>query len=158
MMWKIKPMARSRPNRNRILIALICSLFFSSASAQVSVEPGPGIPVTIQNEIPSLYESLSKFFPVGAAIRVADISGPHAELLKKHFNSITAENAMKWSSLERVEGQLDFTTADALVAFARANRIRVRGHNLVWHEQVPAWVFQSETGEELRASPESKSL
>lgn len=144
--------------RNRALAIVICSQLISAAWPQTSLENEATARVEIQTQIPSLRDSLSSYFPVGAAIRLADISGPSSELLKKHFNSITAENAMKWASLEPVEGQLDFTVADALVAFAQVNNMRVRGHNLVWHKQVPAWLFKDANGADLPPTAESKAL
>jgi endo-1,4-beta-xylanase len=144
--------------RNRALLVLICSHLISMVWPQASARTEETPQLKIQAQIPSLRESLSPYFLVGAAIRLADISGPHSELLKKHFNSITAENAMKWASLEPSPGQLDFTVADALVGFAKANGMRVRGHNLVWHKQVPAWVFENKDGTDLPPTAESKVL
>ncbi len=63
-------------------------------------------PPQIQTDIPSIFQTLSAFFPVGAAVDMTDISGPHAQLLTKHFDSITSGNDMKWSSVESSEGQL----------------------------------------------------
>ncbi|HEX4002954.1 MAG TPA: endo-1,4-beta-xylanase [Candidatus Acidoferrales bacterium] len=112
----------------------------------------------IQTDIPSLCQSLSADFPVGAAIWLGDISGPHSDLLKQHFNSITAENDMKWEYLEPGEGKFTFGVADALVAFARANHMLVRGHNLAWHEQNPKWLFEDANGKEMQPTPENKAL
>jgi endo-1,4-beta-xylanase len=47
---------------------------------------------------------------------------------------------MKWERVEPTWGAADYTAADQLVAFARANNQMVRGHTLVWHNQVPAWL------------------
>ena len=58
-------------------------------------------PPTIQTDIPSIYKTFADFFPVGAAVDSTDLSGPHAQLLTMHFNSITSENDMKWSSVEK---------------------------------------------------------
>jgi endo-1,4-beta-xylanase len=58
------------------------------------------------------------------------------------FSSITAENVMKWEVLEPERGRLDFTAADELVASARRNHQGVRGHTLLWHNQLPAWLTQ----------------
>src|SRR5260370_12657392 len=85
---------------------------------------------SIQNDIPSLYQTFAGYFPVGAAIWQGDIAGVHSELLKKHFNSITAENAMKWAVIQPIEGRFNFAPAHALVHFAKANHMRVRGHTL----------------------------
>ena len=101
---------------------------------------------------------LSPFFPVGAAVWSGDLSGEHAALLKKHFVSITPENAMKWQFLRPSEGVFDFTQADALAAFAAENHLRMRGHTLVWHQQNPAWLFKDATGRELEANPADKRL
>ena len=54
------------------------------------------------------------------------------------FNSVTAENAMKWGSLAPTVGAYDFTAADAIVDFAAERRARLRGHVLVWRDQQPA--------------------
>jgi endo-1,4-beta-xylanase len=56
------------------------------------------------------------------------------------FNSVTAENVMKWSEIEPTRGTLNFGPADQLVAFAKANGQSVRGHTLLWHNQLPTWL------------------
>jgi len=98
-------------------------------------------PPQIQTEIPSIFQTLSTFFPVGAAVDLTDISGPHAQLLTKHFNSITSGNDMKWSSVESAKGSYNFTNADSEVGLAQCANMRVRGHNLVWATgaQTPAY-------------------
>jgi endo-1,4-beta-xylanase len=105
-------------------------------------------PVEIQKDIPSIYQTLSQYFPVGAAVDSTDLSGPHAELLTKHFNSIVSGNDMKWDATEPQEGRFTFATADAEVSFAVAHGMKIRGHNLVWATgaQTPAWVFREADG------------
>ena len=105
-------------------------------------------PVQIQTDIPSISQTLEEFFPVGAEIDSSDLTGPHAQLLTKHFNSIVSGNDMKWDATEPQEGQFTFATADAEVAFAQAHSMLIRGHNLVWAsgQQVPAWVFREADG------------
>lgn len=56
------------------------------------------------------------------------------------FSSVTPENVMKWDTIEPQRGVYNWTQADQLVAFAKANKQVVRGHTLVWHSQLPAWV------------------
>lgn len=100
--------------------------------------PGPPPPV-------SLSEKYEAYFPIGAAVDPTSIR-THAALLERHFNSITAENEMKFESLQREEGSFDFTVADSMVAFAKSRGMKVRGHALVWHRQTPAWVFSDGAG------------
>jgi endo-1,4-beta-xylanase len=115
-------------------------------------------PPVAERDIPSVYQSLAEFFQVGAAIHQGDLTGEHAVLLAKHFNSVTSENDMKWSSLQPTEGNFNFATADAQVNFAKSNNMRVRGHTLVWHAQVPAWVFNDPSGAPMTPTPENKAL
>jgi endo-1,4-beta-xylanase len=66
----------------------------------------------------------------------------YAKILFKEFSVITPENAMKFSSLSSARGQYSFSGSDALVAMAAKNNQRVRGHTLIWHEQLPIWLVK----------------
>jgi len=142
---------KNRLGKKRIrTLPLILAFLPAAAHAQTAV--------SIENNIPSLYQTFAGYFTVGAAIWKGDITGAHSELLQKHFNSITAENVMKWATIEPTEGNFNFAPADELVAFAKANHIRVRGHTLCWHEQVPSWVFKDPAGNAMTPTPENKTL
>jgi len=84
-------------------------------------------PPTIQTNIPSIFETLSADFPIGAAVDSTDVSGPHEQLLTKHFNSITSENDMKWSSVENTLENYTFGAADTEVGVAVCHDIPVYG-------------------------------
>ncbi|MBD2867052.1 endo-1,4-beta-xylanase [Paenibacillus arenilitoris] len=106
-------------------------------------------PIVIQPDIPNLKDVFAEHFLLGSSLlagEVADPEGPDAELLKKHFNSLTPGNELKWDATEPVEGQFNFTQADRIVDFAVENGIPVRGHTLIWHSQTPDWVFHDENG------------
>ena len=89
-------------------------------------------PPTIQTNISSIYQTLAYYFPVGAAVDTTDLSGPHEQLLTQHFNSITSENDMKWSSVEDTKGTYTYTNADNEVGLAICHNMLMRGQNLVW--------------------------
>jgi len=89
-------------------------------------------PPTIQADIPSIFQTLSPYFPVGMAVDATDLYGPHEQLMTKHFNSMTSGNDMKWSSVESTKGSFNYAAADAQVGVAVCNDMLVRGHNLVW--------------------------
>ncbi len=79
---------------------------------------------------------------VGTAIDTSVLASDatYAKAAAAQFNSVTPENVMKWEVVEPERGKLDFTEADKLVAFAKAHKQKVRGHTLVWHSQLPAWL------------------
>jgi endo-1,4-beta-xylanase len=102
-----------------------------------------GYPMT--SPIPGLAIKYGATFPIGAAVN-SQTYMTHAPLLKAHFNSVTTENEMKWESIEPTEGGFSYGTADAIVSFAVANGMKIRGHTMVWHSQNPSWVFSDGAG------------
>jgi endo-1,4-beta-xylanase len=113
----------------------------------------------VSTDIPSLYETFAGDFLVGAALEPDQLSSEdHVTLLTHHFNSITAENAMKPESIEPSEGSFDWTGADTLVEFAKAHNMAVHGHTLVWHQQAAEWMFNNGSGQPLYPTEESKKL
>ncbi len=81
-------------------------------------------------------------FYVGAAVAIRPLRSEPAyqETLKREFNIIVAENAFKWTGVHPAKDSYNFVDTDALVAFAEANHMKIRGHTLVWHKQLPRWV------------------
>ncbi|MEW2327536.1 endo-1,4-beta-xylanase [Micromonospora chersina] len=81
---------------------------------------------------------------IGTAVDLAALDDPadprYRQLAASEFSTVTAENAMKWESLEPTRGSYNWGPADQLVAFAKQNNQRVRGHVLVWHNQLPGWL------------------
>jgi endo-1,4-beta-xylanase len=86
------------------------------------------------------------FFPVGVAVNLRSITGPDTTLILEQFNSLTPENAMKMGPIHPEEGRYNWREADAIVNFATTHGLRIRGHNLCWHEQTPRWLFSDSSG------------
>ncbi|MFH9066085.1 non-reducing end alpha-L-arabinofuranosidase family hydrolase [Streptomyces coeruleorubidus] len=84
-----------------------------------------------------------------AAGRLGD--GTYTRILDREFNSVTAENEMKWDATERSRGQFTFGAADQIVNRAAARGQRMRGHTLVWHSQLPDWVKAIRDANTLRS-------
>lgn len=103
--------------------------------------------VTAQNKEKGLKDYYKDYFPIGVAVEPSSLQGNEAMLILKEFNSITPENAMKMSNLHPQENTYYWKDADAIVAFAQKNHLKVRGHNLCWHEQVPDWLFKDKNGD-----------
>ncbi|SHL82138.1 endo-1,4-beta-xylanase [Fibrobacter sp. UWH4] len=62
------------------------------------------------------------------------------EIHKTQFNVVVAENEMKFDATEPSENKFNYAKGDKMVKYAQANGLRVRGHALAWHSQVPGWV------------------
>jgi endo-1,4-beta-xylanase len=79
---------------------------------------------------------------VGSAVGYTQLSTDteYAQILGQQFSAITPENEMKWASVEAQRGVFTFGQADAEVQFAEQHHQLVRGHNLVWHSQLPTWL------------------
>ncbi|KAF9450084.1 glycoside hydrolase family 10 protein [Macrolepiota fuliginosa MF-IS2] len=56
------------------------------------------------------------------------------------FHQITAGNSMKWDATEPSRGTFTFTAGDTIANLALSHGQILRGHNCVWHNQLPSWV------------------
>lgn len=80
-------------------------------------------------------------FPIGIAMSQNQASSTNfTTIAKKEFNSVTAGNEMKFSTHSPTQGTYNWAPGDAIINFAQTNNMRVHGHTLIWHQQVPTWV------------------
>jgi endo-1,4-beta-xylanase len=86
------------------------------------------------------------YFPIGVAVAPGNLKTDEANLILEQFNSLTPENAMKMGPIHPEENRYFWNDADSIVAFAQAHGLRVRGHNLCWHNQTPRWLFRDSAG------------
>ncbi|MBY8872470.1 endo-1,4-beta-xylanase, partial [Micromonospora sp. PLK6-60] len=70
-------------------------------------------------------------------------------VLNREFNSLVAENEMKWDATEPQRGVFNYGGGDRIVSHARSQGMSVRGHTLLWHAQQPGWA-QGLSGGDLR--------
>jgi len=97
----------------------------------------------------ALKDALRGDFLIGAALdssQFEETDARAAALVKAQFNAISPENVLKWGSVHPRPGVYDFTAADRYVEFGLRNGMFIVGHNLVWHNQTPKWVFEDDKG------------
>jgi endo-1,4-beta-xylanase len=78
---------------------------------------------------------------VGAAVEAQLLASDPAiaKIVTDQFSLLVAENSMKVGPMRPTPTTYSFDAGDALVAFGDAHGIKVRGHNLCWHAQLPSW-------------------
>lgn len=94
-----------------------------------------------------LKDVFKKYFTMGVAVTPRSLQTAEAGLVLQHFGSITAENAMKMGPIHPRENEYFWRDADSIVAFARRNQLKMRGHTLCWHNQAPRWIFTNAAGD-----------
>ena len=78
---------------------------------------------------------------IGTAVRPPLFSElAYAQTLSREFNMVEPEDAMKWWVVRHDRENFDFREADAVVRFAEAHAMKIRGHCLVWDHDNPAWL------------------
>jgi len=77
----------------------------------------------------------------GAAISTSHLGeSAYVNTWTAEFNGVTPENEMKWQTVEPNRNQFNFAPADQIVSQARAKGMKIRGHTLVWYQQLAPWV------------------
>jgi endo-1,4-beta-xylanase len=130
--------------------ALAASLCLAACSRTTSTSPAAPAPPAASGQ--GLKDTFRSAFLVGAAIapkQFEEQDVANAALVKREFNTISPENVLKWVVVHPQPDRYDFAPADKYVAFGERNGMFVVGHTLVWHSQVPGWVFQDAQGQPL---------
>ena len=96
-----------------------------------------------------LKDYYQQYFPIGVAVSPRSLRTDEANLVLKEFNSLTAENAMKMGPIHPKENEYNWAGADSIATFAKRNNLKLRGHNLCWHNQTPAWMFIDSEGKKV---------
>jgi len=110
-----------------------------ATSMAVTVAVGTSTPAQAASALRNLAEAQGRYF--GTALTVGDLSNSgETSVAAAQFDMVTPGNEMKWDTTEPSNGSYNFGPGDQIVSFAQVHGMRVRGHNLVWHSQLPSWV------------------
>jgi endo-1,4-beta-xylanase len=88
---------------------------------------------------------------IGTAVRPAQLSeAAYAATLGRDFDMVEPEDALKWEVVHPERQSFNFLPGDQIVDFASRHGMKVRGHTLVWHRQMPIWLTEGKfTSSEL---------
>ncbi|MDR0878396.1 MAG: endo-1,4-beta-xylanase [Treponema sp.] len=115
-----------------------CNFSFGNKPGEYeSDEPGETVGSSWDVLTP-LHSRYTGQFLLGNIISPLDLNTVRFNLLKRHFNTVTAENAMKPDAIQYQRGQ--FTYPDTMVNAVLEAGMQMHGHTLVWHSQTPLWM------------------
>ena len=123
------------------ILAVLCIVSTACSGSSPTAQPATQPAASSPSAGPAL-RSVAGSRLIGTAVGIPELDSDAAyrAVLAREFNAVTPENAMKWESVEPQRGVYDWTAADEIVAFAAANGMKVHGHTLVWHSQLPSWL------------------
>jgi endo-1,4-beta-xylanase len=101
----------------------------------------------------SLKDTFKKDFLIGTALNNSQIDEKNAvvnDLIKKQFNAATPENIMKSALIHPKWDTYNFTMADKLVEYGEKNNIKINGHTLIWHSQLPNFIRGIKSSDSIR--------
>ncbi len=111
--------------------------------ARGPVPPGtPASAALVPPQLPTIREAgTSRNLLAGSAVNVRLLQSEpaYAQLAQQQADIVVAENEMKFGPLRPTPDTFFFNDADYLFSFAEKNGMQVRGHNFVWHRQLPSW-------------------
>jgi endo-1,4-beta-xylanase len=103
--------------------------------------------------IPSLKEVFRDDFLVGAALNMSQVEERDpavSALIARQFNTLTPENNMKAAFLHPGWDRYEFGQADEIVGFAARHHMKVNGHCLIWHSQLPVYMRRMQDADSVR--------
>src|SRR5208282_5044238 len=136
----------SRKHVSRIVRSVLQCTLMAMLACLAAVQPGVASPQSTAADTGTLRQTAAAHnILVGSAAASAYLSQPdYAAILGSEFSQLQAENEMKFGLIHPRPGSdprpYNFSGGDALVSFAQSHNMKVRGHTLVWHKQVPRWV------------------
>lgn len=121
---------------NRYFYFLLIGLFFFIACKKSANQ-------TPQITTPAATLQGTASFPMGSAVTSYNLLNKYNYFttLLTEYNSLTADYEMKFDQTEPQQGSFNYTAGDAIVWFAAQHHLRMHGHNLIWHQALPAWVI-----------------
>jgi endo-1,4-beta-xylanase len=130
---------RAHSPRPRLLIALALTAGFVLVGV-AALQGAAAAPRARAATLRQLAAPLHRW--IGTAVDTSALAQnpTYAKAVAREFSSVTPENVMKWTNVEPARGVQTYAEADRLVAFARKQGEMVRGHALVWHNQLPSWL------------------
>ncbi len=89
-------------------------------------------------------------FGSAVVIRNVQKDADFGELIAEQCGIVVPTNELKMVALRPAADKFNFDAPDFLLGFAKSHKMLMRGHNLCWHESVPAWIKEPENRAKAR--------
>ncbi len=133
----MKPRATTGRRPLRAWAGTVTTTLLAASVAAFAV--GASGPAQAATAVKTLAEAQGRYF--GTAMTTSDVgNSAESSLAAAQFDMVTAGNEMKWDATEPSRGSFSFSRGDQILNWGQSHGMRVRGHNLVWHSQLPSWV------------------
>jgi endo-1,4-beta-xylanase len=109
--------------------------------------------IVLGQESTSLKSIFKKDFLIGAALNATQIEEKDPKsniLIPQQFSAITPENCMKAEVIHPSWDMYNFNLTDKIVAYGKKKHIKVNGHTLIWHSQLPAFVRNMQNADSVK--------
>ena len=119
-----------------------CAVAIALCGLAAMSGPASGQGVALKDLVP-------KGMVIGVAINQRQSDGADTaavDIITRQFDQISPENLLKFQPVHPAADRYAFDAQDRYVQFGVDRHMQVIGHNLVWHQQTPAWVFQGPDG------------
>ncbi len=119
-------------NKFLYLIIITTSLLFAGCAGNKK----------IVSKSSSLRDTFKNDFLIGTALNTAQIQEKEpnaAALVPKQFSAATPENIMKAEIIHPAWDTYNFDLADKLLEYGKKHNIKINGHTLIWHSQLPVF-------------------
>lgn len=109
--------------------------------------------VSAQKTNKSLKDAYKNDFLIGTALSAEQIEqkDPQAAvLITQQFNAATPENIMKAEIIHPEWNRYNFDLADKIAAYGKKHHMKVNGHTLIWHSQLPAFMKNMQDADSVK--------
>jgi endo-1,4-beta-xylanase len=127
----------------KVMLLITAAFFWLQNGKQVLVPSGCNQQKNTAAPDSFLKDAFKNYFLIGTALNTAQIEEKDtraAILIPQQFSAITPENIMKGEVIHPGWDRYNFDMADKIVAYGKKYNIKVNGHTLIWHSQLPAYM------------------
>lgn len=124
-----------------------------AATSSTTGSASPTVSAAATSTTPSLKATFKNDFLIGTALNIEQVyerEPATAKLIPEQFNAVTPENLMKAMHIHPEWSRYNFAAADKLVDYGQKHQLKINGHALIWHSQLPAFARRIKDADSLR--------